>query len=197
MIMSALMPALMEIQTHICPGGATQADSSHWKFPVHGGLLKVKFTLEQTTKAQRGEQRYSSAPSLTSALDRGGWSTSRCGLFTPGKTRYPLYRRLDGPQGGKSRSTSFRSPDRLACSVQLYRLSYPGPHYNGRYNKIKSKGPFVYCHCLQSLFIVTVYNHTYSHCLQSLFIVTVYSHCLLSLFTVTVFLQCYNVQYKI
>jgi len=35
-------------------------------------LLKVKFTPEQATKAQRGEQRYSSTLSLTSALDGVG-----------------------------------------------------------------------------------------------------------------------------
>jgi len=29
----------------------------------------------------------------------GGWSTPRPGRFTPAKTRYPLYRRLGGPQG--------------------------------------------------------------------------------------------------
>jgi hypothetical protein len=42
--------------------------------------VKVKFTLEQ-------------------ALDGGSWSTPRPGRFTPrGKNRYPLYRRLGGPQ---------------------------------------------------------------------------------------------------
>jgi len=43
---------------------------------------------------------YSSTLSLTSALDYG-WvvnATSRP-LYPPGKTRYPLYRRLGGPQG--------------------------------------------------------------------------------------------------
>ena len=32
----------------------------------------------------KGEQRYSSTLSLTSALDDGGWSTPRPGRFTPG-----------------------------------------------------------------------------------------------------------------
>jgi len=51
----------------------------------------------------------------------------------PGKTRYPLNRRLGGPQGrcwrvGKiSPPTRIRSPDRPARSKSLYRLSYPGP----------------------------------------------------------------------
>jgi hypothetical protein len=30
---------------------------------------------------------------------RGGWSTPRPGRFPPGKTRYPLYRKLGGPRG--------------------------------------------------------------------------------------------------
>jgi hypothetical protein len=39
---------------------------------------------------------------------RGGWSAPPTGRFTPGKTRYPLYRRLGGPQGrsGQVRKTS-------------------------------------------------------------------------------------------
>jgi hypothetical protein len=36
---------------------------------------------------------------LTSALVEGEWSASRPGRFTPEKSpRYPLYRRLGGPQ---------------------------------------------------------------------------------------------------
>jgi hypothetical protein len=43
---------------------------------------------------------YSSTLSLTSALDGCEWSTFRPGRsLPPGKTRYPLYRRLGGPQG--------------------------------------------------------------------------------------------------
>jgi hypothetical protein len=53
-------------------------------------LVKVKFTLEQATKAQRGEKRYSSTLSLTSALDGGGWSTPWPGCFTPGKDLIPI-----------------------------------------------------------------------------------------------------------
>jgi hypothetical protein len=50
----------------------------------------------------------------------------------PGKTRYPLYRRLGGPQtrSGQVWKTSppagIRFPDRPARSESLYRLSYPG-----------------------------------------------------------------------
>ena len=50
----------------------------------------------------------------------------------PGKTRFSLRRRLDGPQGQsgrvrkKSPPTGIRSPDRPARSESLYRLSYLG-----------------------------------------------------------------------
>jgi len=63
---------------------------------------------------------------------RGEGSASRPGRsLHPRKTRYPLYRRLGGPQGRSgqvrkiSPSTGIRSPDRPARSQSLYRLSYP------------------------------------------------------------------------
>jgi hypothetical protein len=65
----------------------------------------------------------------------GGWSTPRPGRFNPGKEiRYPLYRRLGGPQGRSGRvrktlpATGIQSPDRPARSQLLYRLSYRRPH---------------------------------------------------------------------
>jgi hypothetical protein len=57
----------------------------------------------------------------------GEGSASRSGRSSPpGKTRYPLYRSLGGPQGRSgqvrkiSPSTGIRSPDRPACSQSLY-----------------------------------------------------------------------------
>ena len=67
--------------------------------------------------------------------DRGtrrGWvvSSTPWPHFTPGKTRYPFYRRLGGPQGRvwtgeKSRPQQDSIPDRPAHSQLLYQLSYP------------------------------------------------------------------------
>src|SRR5215475_5617532 len=60
----------------------------------------------------------------------------------PRKTRYPLYRRLGGPQGRSgqvwkiSPPTGIRFPDRPARSQSLYRLSYRGPLEN-KYTDIK------------------------------------------------------------
>ena len=58
---------------------------------------KGKFLPRTGQEGPEGEQTYSSTLPSTSALDGGGWSTPRLGSFTPGKTWYPLYRRLAGP----------------------------------------------------------------------------------------------------
>jgi hypothetical protein len=60
--------------------------------------------------------------SKTSALEGGEWLAARPGrTLPPGKTRYPLYRRLGGPQGRSGRAenlapTGIRSLDRPARS---------------------------------------------------------------------------------
>jgi hypothetical protein len=61
-------------------------------------LGKVKVHHRTGHKDPEGEERCSYILYLTSALDRGGWSTPRPGRFTPGKTLYPMYRRMVGPQ---------------------------------------------------------------------------------------------------
>ena len=63
-------------------------------------IKKLIFTLEHTVKGQKENRGFISALSLASALDGGEWSTLRPGRFDPGKeTRYPLYRKVGGPQG--------------------------------------------------------------------------------------------------
>jgi hypothetical protein len=63
--------------------------------------------------------------SLTWVLDGVGGQRHGPAALPPGKTRYPIYRRLGGPQAGmdwcgKSRPTGIRSPDRPARSESLY-----------------------------------------------------------------------------
>jgi len=42
---------------------------------------------------------------MTAALEMGEWSAARPGrTLPPGKTRYPFYRRLGGPQGRSRRA---------------------------------------------------------------------------------------------
>ena len=76
--------------------------------PYHGhvkGLKNVKCTLVQALRLCTGRTaRRGSRGIALFFLDHGtrrGWgvSVTPWPLFTPGKTRYPLYRRLGGPQG--------------------------------------------------------------------------------------------------
>ena len=53
-------------------------------------VKKVKFTLAQATKAQKGSGGIASTLSLNSALDGVGWSTPRSGRFTTGKDWVPV-----------------------------------------------------------------------------------------------------------
>ena len=67
---------------------------------------------------------------MTAALEGGEWSTARPGhSLPPGKTRYPFYRRLGGPQGrsgGAEYLVPTGIPSRTVQPVDqsLYRLSY-------------------------------------------------------------------------
>jgi len=68
---------------------------------------------------------------MTAALEGGEWSAARPGrTLTPGKTRYPFYRGLGGPQGRSGRAenlahTGIRSRTVQPVAQSLYRLSYP------------------------------------------------------------------------
>jgi len=70
---------------------------------------------------------------MTAALEGGEWSAARPGrTLPPGKTRYPFYRRLCGPQGRSERSenlvpTGIRSPDLSARSSVAIPTELPGP----------------------------------------------------------------------
>jgi len=48
---------------------------------------------------------------MTAALEGGEWSAACPGrTLPPGKTRYPFYRRLSGPQGRSGRGGKISSP---------------------------------------------------------------------------------------
>ena len=67
---------------------------------------------------------------MTAALEGGEWSAGRLGCtLPPGKTRYPFYRSLGGPQGRYGRAenlvpTGIRSRTVQPVALSLYRLSY-------------------------------------------------------------------------
>jgi len=56
---------------------------------------------------------YCSTLSLTSALDGVGGQRHAPAALPPGKTRYPLYRRLGGPHGQSGRCGKSRLPPRF------------------------------------------------------------------------------------
>jgi hypothetical protein len=70
---------------------------------------------------------------MTAALEGGEWSAARPGrTLPPGKTRYPLYRRLGGPQGRSGRAENLvpigiRS--RIVQPVVAIPTELPGPPY--------------------------------------------------------------------
>ena len=72
---------------------------------------------------------------MTAALEGGEWSAARPGrALPPGKTRYPLYRRLGGPQVRYGRAenlvpTEIRSRTVQPVAQSLYRLSYLAQSY--------------------------------------------------------------------
>jgi hypothetical protein len=80
---------------------------------------------------------------MTSALEGGEWSAARPGrILPPGKSQYPSYRRLSGPQdrSGQLRKISLpqgfdpRTVQPVAQS--LYRLSYPAYTNNKTYTNV-------------------------------------------------------------
>jgi hypothetical protein len=99
-------------------------------------IIKVKITLEQATKAQRGSSGIVLLFSLTSALDGGGWSTPRPGRFTPRKDTVPVVQEAGWAAGPvwtgaeKLAPIGIRSSDRTASSESLYRLRNSGPLRN-------------------------------------------------------------------
>ena len=80
---------------------------------------------------------------MTAAVEEGEWSAARPGrTLPPGKTRYPFYRRLGGPQGRSGRAEKSR-PHRdtipgpsSPVAQSLYRQSYPA-HDVGMYITVK------------------------------------------------------------
>jgi len=70
---------------------------------------------------------------MTAALEGGEWSAARLGrTLTPGRRRYPFYRRLYGPQvwpgwAENPAPTGIRSPDRPARSSVAIPTELPGP----------------------------------------------------------------------
>jgi hypothetical protein len=73
-------------------------------------IAKAKGHPKTDHEGPEGEMIYSFTLSLTSALDWVGAQRQAPAALTPGKTQYPLYRRLGGPQGGSGRVRKISHP---------------------------------------------------------------------------------------
>ena len=69
---------------------------------------------------------------MITALEGGEWSASRPGCsLPPGKTRYPLHRRLGGPQGRSRQVRKISPPTGIRSPAALYLREKPGTHCTG------------------------------------------------------------------
>ena len=76
------------------------------------GLL-LRNSVKHPGRGHEGPERgwrYSSTLSLTSALDGVGGQRHAPAALPPANTRYPLYSRLDGPQGRSGRVRNISPP---------------------------------------------------------------------------------------
>ena len=84
---------------------------------------------------------------MTAAIEGGEWSAARPGRNLPlGKTRYPFYRSLGGPQGrsatdGKSRPHLDSMLDRPARNSVAIPTELPGPQFELKGIKIQKTLP--------------------------------------------------------
>jgi len=91
-----------------------------------GVKVKVNFTLEQATKAQRW--RYRCTLSLTSAIDGGEWSTPLRPVYRRERPVTHCIGSLLGPSASLNEcGKSLSHRDYILGPSRLYRLSSPGP----------------------------------------------------------------------
>jgi hypothetical protein len=154
---------------------------------AHENGWKLKLS-HYTPRRRLGESRYSSYSFLTSALDEGEWSASRLGraLAREKDPRYPLYRRLGGPQSRSGHKDwrknplplpgiEPRTPGRPASSQTLYWLIYPAQWEWIRCSEFKCKGP---THPTREFAFMDTYFYTYTdillfgYCLKWFLLVT-------------------------
>ena len=94
-------------------------------------------------QAQRGNGDKAPNDSKNSFLDVMGSQQQAVAALSPGKTRYPLYKKLGGLRSryGRTRKMSphtwFRRQDRSAVGESLYRLSYHGRHIQSELNAVQ------------------------------------------------------------
>jgi hypothetical protein len=92
---------------------ATLGTKSLVTLDIVGKVSKV--SPQQATKVQRRGGRGIALLFFHLSARLGWWSTPLAGRFTPWETRYPLYRRLGGPQGRSGRVRKISPPPGFVC----------------------------------------------------------------------------------
>ena len=113
-IISQIITLLLHVPTLLChlqrarsqyQLSYTSMSMTVWHNSVEKCKVKLKVTLVQALRLCTGRTAHRESRGIALPFDdhgtRKGWEVSVTPrpLFTPGKTRYPLYRRLRGPQG--------------------------------------------------------------------------------------------------
>ena len=102
----------LEVCAHLVVGGVCVAE-------VHDRGLRCWGLCVFVIKSLHRSWEFSSTLSRTSALDGGGGSAPHPGrTLPPGKTRYPLYRRVGGPQVRSGRGENLVPTGILSRTVQ-------------------------------------------------------------------------------
>ena len=95
---------------------------------------------------------------MTAALEGGEWSAARPGrTLPPGKTRYPFYRRLGGPQGRSGRADNL-VPTRIQSRTVQPVVS--------RYTDWDIRNVYIYTHTHIYTYVcmyIYIYTHTHTH----------------------------------
>jgi len=98
---------------------------------------------------------------MTAALEGGEWSAAHPGrTLSPGKNRYPFYRRLGGPQGQSGRAENLVSRTIQPVAQSLYRLSYPAHIYIYIY---------IYIYIIEQFLCKILSSHTSHAAVQNFF----------------------------
>jgi len=102
---------------------------------------------------------------MTAALEGGEWSAARPGrTLPPGKTRYPLYRRLGGPQGRSGRAENLVPTGIRSRTVQPVASRYTDWATRPKIKKYNNNNIHtVHCYCVlesDNTFIMMASHHS-------------------------------------
>jgi len=118
---------------------------------------------------------------MTAALEEGEWSAARPGRTLPlGKTRYPFYRRLGGPQGRSGRTENLVPTGIRSRTVQLIvsrYTDYKVTQKRGSKNYVQNQCPLLAINCFAGIYLLELpYHLKYIHVSEILSILSEWNY---------------------